>query len=263
MELSIIVPSFKQANTVCDDLVNLTNLLHAIGKTFEIILVVDGDIDATADTVRNNPNLSHVKVITLPDNEGKGAALRQGLLLAEGKIIGFLDAGGDIDMSCLPVMIDLMEFTRADIVIGSKRHELSQVSYPPIRRFYSTGYQILNRLLFRLNVMDTQVGVKIFRKKPLQAILPHVTIKRFAFDLEFLVIASLLGYRKIVESPVKITHKFQSTVSMRIVLETFYDTIGLFFRVRQKKIIQPSQGISISFTPIPENHKKPVAQQVK
>lgn len=263
MELSIVVPSFRQANTVCEDLANLTNLLHAIGKTFEIILVVDGDIDATADTVRNDAGLSHVKVITLPENKGKGAALRIGLSIAEGDIIGFLDAGGDIDISCLPVMIDLMEFTRADIIIGSKRHRLSQVSYPPLRRIYSTGYQILNRLLFRLNITDTQVGVKIFRKNPLQAILPHLTIERFAFDLEFLVIAALLGYKKIVESPVKITHTFQSTISTRIVLETFYDTLGLFFRVRQKKIIQPSQAVSISFTPIPKSNQHPVPQRAK
>lgn len=263
MELSIIVPSFKQANTVCDDLLRLTNLLHLIGKTFEIILVVDGDIDATAKTVRSNVALSHIRVIVLPDNEGKGAALRLGLSLAEGKIIGFLDAGGDIDISCLPIMIDLMEFSQADIVIGSKRHALSQVSYPIIRRFYSTGYQILNRILFRLNLTDTQVGLKIFRRKPLQAILPHITIKRFAFDLELLVVASVLGYKKIVESPIKITHKFQSTVSMRVVFETLFDTLGLFFRVRQKKIIQPSQGISISFVPMPESHKNPVPQRVE
>ena len=108
MELSIIIPSFRQADTICDDLTALTHLLHTIGKTFEIILVVDGDIDATAETVRNTSNLSHIRIITLADNEGKGAALRLGLSAAEGNIIGFLDAGGDIDISCLPVMIYLM-----------------------------------------------------------------------------------------------------------------------------------------------------------
>ncbi len=262
MEISIIVPAFRQVRTICDDLIVLTNLLHSMGRTFEIILVIDGDTDNTRRAVRKNPALSHVNIAVLPHNQGKGAALKHGLSLARGSIIGFLDAGGDIDVSCLPVMVDLMEFSQADIVIGSKRHNLSQVSYPLIRRFYSTGYQLLNRILFHLNIRDTQVGLKIFRRHALQEILPHITIKRFAFDLEMLVVASALGYRNIIEAPVRITHTFQSTVNFRVVFETLLDTLALFSRAKQRRIIKPSRGISISFLPMPEQRSR-IIQKAK
>lgn len=261
--LTIVVPSFKQANTISHDLLELSDLLASMGKEYEIILVVDGDVDNTVATVESNSLLSHVRVFQLQDNKGKGAALRYGLSQAQGDIAGFLDAGGDIDLSCLPVMIDLMEFSQADIVIGSKRHLLSQVSYPLLRRLYSVGYQTLNRFLFHMNIRDTQVGLKIFRKQPLQEILPYLTIKKFAFDLELLVIASMLGYRNIVEAPIRINHRFQSTINLHVVFETLFDTLGLFARMKRKKIIKPSQGVSISFAPTQEHHKNRAHQNVR
>lgn len=246
MELSLIVPSFKQAATIRDDLRNITTTLESISNAYEIILVVDGNIDHTVEAVRTDPGLSHIIVRELTQNRGKGAALRDGLAQARGNIIGFIDAGNDIEISSLPLMLDMMKFSNADIVIGSKRHVLSKVSYPPIRRIYSSGYQLLNRILFRLHVKDTQVGLKIFRCEVIHTILPHITIDRFAFDLELLVIATLLGYKKIIESPISITHKFQSTISIKTVFETLIDTLGLYRKIRNKKIVPLSPGIEIT-----------------
>ncbi len=235
MELSLVVPSFRQATTICNDLRNITATLESIGISYELLLVVDGNIDYTVQRVQQDPMLSHVSTYELTENQGKGAALQYGFSKASGEIIGFMDAGGDIDISCLPLMLDMMKFSHADIVIGSKRHELSKVSYPPIRRFYSIGYQLLNSILFQLHVKDTQVGLKIFRREVIQTILPHITIDRFAIDLELLVIATLLGYANIIESPVRITYKFQSTVSIKTVFEMLADTLRLYGKIREKK----------------------------
>ncbi len=249
MELSLVVPSFRQAATICDDLRNITAALEKLSPSYELILVVDGNIDDTVQAVQQDPALSHVAIYELKHNQGKGAALKHGLSHAHGEIIGFLDAGGDIEISCLPLMIDTMKFSNADIVIGSKRHALSKVSYPLIRRFYSTGYQILNRILFRLRIKDTQVGIKIFRRSVIQTILPHVTINRFAVDLELLVVASILGYKNIIESPISITHKFQSTVHIKTVFEMLADTLKVYGKMRRKKIVRLSQGIEITRVP--------------
>lgn len=246
MDISLVIPSFKQAKTICNDLRNITAILENLSKTYEVILVVDGNIDTTIETVQQDSTLNHVTVCELPYNQGKGAALKHGITQATGEIIGFIDAGSDIDASSLPLMLNMMKFSDADIVIGSKRHILSKVSYPFIRRIYSTGYQILNRALFHLHIKDTQVGLKIFQREVIQTILPHITINRFAFDLELLVIASLLGYKNIIEAPISITHKFQSTISLKTVWETLLDTIGLYRKTRKKKIVPLSSGIEIT-----------------
>lgn len=246
MDLSLVVPSFKQAPTIRGDLRRLTDILNASHMTYEIILVIDGNIDGTATLVQQEQNLEHVRVEVLSRNHGKGFALKHGLSLASGALIGFIDAGGDIDYDCLLIMIELMNFSKADIVIGSKRHPLSVIEYPIIRRIYSLAYQIINRILFRLHVRDTQVGVKLFRKEVITTILPHIQIDRFAIDLELLVLARLFQYRHIVESPVRIRRAFRSTINMAAALETLHDTIRLYFRERKITSIKPSSGIAIS-----------------
>lgn len=249
MDLSIVVPSFKQAQTIQGDLYALSQTLQGLPLSHEIIVVVDGNIDNTVQQIQNDVRLSHIIVEELEKNEGKGAALKHGLSMAQGDIVGFIDAGGDIGLLSLPIMLDIMKFSHADIVIGSKRHPLSRVSYPFIRKIYSTGYQIINWFLFRLRVRDTQVGLKLFRREVIKTILPHVTIKRFAFDLELLVVARLLGYNNIIESPISIQHTFKSTINTRVVMETLIDTIKLYRKMKGKIIVPLSPAIEVTHVP--------------
>ncbi len=119
-----------------------------------------------------------------------------------------------------------------DIIIGSKRHPDSSVHYPPLRRLYSWGYQRLIHLLFRLNVKDTQVGIKLVDRRVIADVLPLLRESRFALDLELIVLARRLGYTRIVEAPVRIEERFGSTISLKAVWLLLVDTLGLFFRYR-------------------------------
>jgi len=115
-----------------------------------------------------------------------------------------------------------------DVVLGSKRHRASQVVYPPARRLYSWGYQQMVRLLFRLDVRDTQAGIKLVRRDVLVDVLPSMVEQGFAFDLELLVVARLFGYRHLVEAPVRIGRRFTSTVSPKVVAEMLRDTLAIW-----------------------------------
>jgi hypothetical protein len=120
----------------------------------------------------------------------------------------------------------------SDVVIGSKRHPQSQVEYPKFRRFQSAIYQLVVRLLFNLNVRDTQTGLKLFRRQVLHEALPLLAIKKFAFDLELLVVAHQLGYRKILEAPISLDYQFESTVNLRAAWRVLWDTAAIFYRLR-------------------------------
>ncbi len=119
-----------------------------------------------------------------------------------------------------------------DIILGSKRHPLSEVEYPFLRRVYSWGYQQVVRLGFRLNIRDTQTGIKLVRRDVLSAVLPRMLEKRFAFDLELFVIARRLGYRRFLEAPIRLRHQFTSTVSWRSVYRSLLDTMAIWYRLR-------------------------------
>ena len=119
-----------------------------------------------------------------------------------------------------------------DIILGSKRHPLSEVEYPFLRRVYSWGYQQVVRLGFRLNIRDTQTGIKLVRRDVLSAVLPRMLEKRFAFDLELFVIARRLGYKRFLEAPIRLRHQFTSTVSWRSVYRSLLDTMAIWYRLR-------------------------------
>jgi hypothetical protein len=90
----------------------------------------------------------------------------------------------------------------------------------------------LVRLLFNLDVRDTQTGLKLFRRQVLRDTLPLLAIKRFAFDLELLVVAQQLGYRKILEAPISLDYQFESTVNLRSAWMVLWDTAAIFYRLR-------------------------------
>ena len=90
------------------------------------------------------------------------------------------------------------------------------------------------RLLFRINVKDTQAGLKIFRKKVLAAILPRLIIKRYAFDLEMLVVARHLGFKRIYEAPIKLKYGLGDLAhasTMNAIWHILIDTAAIFYRL--------------------------------
>jgi hypothetical protein len=138
----------------------------------------------------------------------------------------------ELDPANIRGFIEMMKASDCDAVIGSKRHPDSKVVYPNSRRFQSAIYQALVRLLFGLNVRDTQTGLKLFRRQVLHEVMPLLAIKRFAFDLELLVVARQLGYTKIVEAPIRLDYKFESTVNLGSAWRVLWDTAAIFYRLR-------------------------------
>lgn len=227
--LSVIVPTYRDGPRVHRNLCTLDHALSAITEPYEIIVVSDGNVDNTTDEARRL-DAPHIRVYHYARNMGKGFALRYGVLRSRGEIITFIDGDGDIDPAQIAIYLDLMRQTGADIVIGSKRHPASRVVYPPLRRLYSATYQALLHALFDLQVRDTQVGLKLFRREVLAVVLPRIVVKRYAFDLELLVVAHHLGFSHMVEAPVHIGQRFSSTINRRAIMSILLETAAIFYR---------------------------------
>lgn len=233
---SLIIPVYKQENIIKRDIEQVLHVLDANARNFEIIPVIDGELDnslAEAKKVKD----PRVKPVSYRNNRGKGYAVRYGFSHARGQIIGFKDAGPDLKVAALPLMLAQFEFQQADVIVGSKRHKDSKVEYPPIRRILSWGYQKFTKILFGLDVTDTQVGMKIYKRNVLEDVLPRLLVKKFAFDIEMLAVAYRLGYRKIFEAPVEIDF-FSTTSSISwkrvspVVFNMLKDTLAVFYRLQ-------------------------------
>jgi glycosyltransferase involved in cell wall biosynthesis len=230
-KLSVVIPAYREGQRIHDNLKRLLAELDLIGQEYEVILVSDGNTDDTAsEACRVGSN--RVTVLAYAVNMGKGFALKHGVQQARGELVTFIDADMELDPSAIRKFIAVMLSNRSDVVIGSKLHPDSEVHYPGLRRLQSQCYRALVRLLFSLSVRDTQTGLKLFRRQVLLDVVPLLAVKRFAFDLELLVVAHHLGYHRVDEAPIRLDYKFQSTITPRAVFNILWDTAAIFYRLR-------------------------------
>ena len=238
--VSVIIPAYKAEKFIKKNILHIKDVLDQTRYRYEIICVVDGQMDNTfkeAQKVeRQFPNT--VKVIGYLTNMGKGHAVRYGMARAKGEMVGFIDAGGDLDPNGISMLLEHFEWYDADVMIGSKRHPASKVEYPWQRKVFSITYQIIVRLLFGLNVKDTQVGIKFFKREVLEKVLPRLVVKAFAFDIEVLTVAKYLGYKRIYEAPIELSMKFGDGVStiassgfIKTSFSMLWDTVAVFYRL--------------------------------
>ena len=239
LDVTIVVPYYNPGPRLRTTVEHMVRVLDSSEMTFEIIAVSDGSTDGSHFTLEGFSE-SVVRRVELDRNVGKGHALRAGLGMGRGRYLGFIDADGDISPELLAPFVSIMQTDRPDIIIGSKRHPESSVHYPPLRRLYSWGYQQLIHLLFRLDVKDTQVGIKLVDRAVISDVLPLLRESRFALDLELLVLARRLGYVRIVEAPVRIEERFGSTISLTAVWLLLVDTLALFVRFSVRKEYDPA-----------------------
>jgi glycosyltransferase involved in cell wall biosynthesis len=231
LDVTVVMPYYNPGDLLRATVERTVEVLRASGASFEIVTVSDGSTDgseATLDEIA--PDV--VTRVVLPSRGGKGQAVRAGLERGRGRYLGFIDADGDVPPELLGAFVDVVRNEQPDVVLGSKRHPDSQVVYPPARRLYSWGYQQLVRLLFHLDVRDTQAGIKLVRRDVLIDVLPSMVVQGYAFDLELLVLARFHGYRHLVEAPVTIGRRFTSTVSSQAVREMLRDTMAIWWRLR-------------------------------
>lgn len=232
--LSVIVPAYKQEKTILKDIKNITKTLNKVKHKYELIIVVDGLVDNTYEKVYNLKS-KKIKVLAYPKNEGKGHAIRYGMMHAKGDVIGFMDAGMDIHPTGFNMLLNHMEWYDADAIVGSKLHPVSRVDYPFYRTVLSWGYRFLTRLLFGFKIRDTQVGLKFFKRKVIRDVLPRLLVKHYAFDIEILAVAYRLGYVRIFEAPIRINFNKNSIVS-KTLWKTIYlmvwDTFAVFYRLK-------------------------------
>ncbi len=233
--LSLIVPVYKQEKVIAKNLRSILGELEKLSMDYELIVVVDGEVDRSRKEAAKVKS-PHLLVTGYKTNHGKGYAVRFGMAKSHGDIIGFIDAGGDIKEEGLSMMLEHFRWYNADIIVGSKRHPVSKVQYPWPRKILSWGYQTLVRVLFGLNVRDSQVGLKLYRRVVLEDVFPRLLVKQFAFDIEILAVAHRLGYTRIYEAPVELTLQGASSITSqnfwRIVINVLWETLAVFYRLR-------------------------------
>lgn len=233
IKLSVIIPAYKEEKNIGLTIKNVAEELKKLSFASEVIIVIDGSPDKTEAIATEAAKFyPFVKVRSYTPNRGKGYALTYGVRRAQGELVTLFDAGGDYHPDHIERYVKLLEAFDADMVVGSKLHPASNINYPLKRRIMSRIYRTVNRLLFNIDVKDTQTGLKLAKAKVLDEILPRVVVKQYAFDLELLVLAKKLGYRRIFEAPVNLDFNTITTgVKLKTIWRIILDTLGIWYRL--------------------------------
>ena len=234
VQLSIVVPVYNQERNVSASLARIKQVLDSTGQSFEIVVVNDGSRDGTLNVLRQEVKAdSRIRVITYSQNMGKGHAVKTGIVESHGDTVLFTD--GDLDIS--PHMLDeyIRQLESCDLVIASKRHPLSKYSAPASRKFLSRAFNALVRILTGIRMKDTQSGLKAGNGPALRTIFKLMLVKRYAFDVEMLTIASLLKMH-IRELPIEIN--LDRRFKTKDVARMFVDVLAISYRYRIKRWYQ-------------------------
>ena len=184
MQLSVIIPVYNEAQTL--DLIMAA--VAAVPVEKEIILVDDGSTDGSREKLQQFENLDRIRVLYHDRNQGKGAAIRTGLAVAEGDLVIIQDADLEYDPREIPLLMQPILAGRADVVYGSRF-----MGAGPHRVLYFWHYlgnqliTLLSNMLTNLNLTDMETGYKLFRREVIQSI----TIEESRFGLEPEITAKL------------------------------------------------------------------------
>lgn len=199
-DLTLLVPCYREGARV-DRLVDAWRRWQCVHTSVasELVCVDDGSPDDTRARLEAH---SDVRVVALPENRGKGAALRAGLTAARGTIVLFFDADLAVDLSHVTPALAAME-AGADLAIGSRAHPSAHVARRQgwLRRTLGVGYRRLAVRRLGLGVRDVTCGFKALRRERVGPLLAATGSHRWGLDAELLYLARAADLR-IDEFPV-------------------------------------------------------------
>ena len=239
--LSVVIPAYNEEKVIYKNLLEVVKVISEYTDDFELVPVNDGSSDNTeAEIIRAseaNASLGKIHMVSYTPNRGKGGAVKAGVEVAIGDVIGFLDADLDISPDHITKYLQNMEQTGCDIVIGSKMHKDSKLEYPFARKVFSWCYFIMLKVLFGLSVKDTQTGVKLYRADLIKEIAPKLRVKGFAFDIEILALASR---KKAVINSMPVTIEFSrgesfGRIHFKDIWKMFTDTWKIWWNLRIRR----------------------------
>lgn len=181
---------------------------------YEIIFSNDGSTDG-CDKAVEALMLPRVRVIGYAQNRGKGYAVRQAMLAADGDIVMFTDADLAYGLDVVKKVYDtFIEKPESDMVIGSRNLSADGYEgYTPLRKLMSKTYIKVLCIAGGFKLSDSQCGCKAFTRDAVKRIFPRCEVDRFAFDFECILWA--VKYNMIItEIPVKIINHRESKVSI-------------------------------------------------
>lgn len=211
IKLSIIVPVYNEESGIEETLKKITDFLKRKNYDWEVIVVDDGSRDKTGDVVKSL-NLEGVRLEKLPQNQGKGAAIRRGVAIAGGDYIIFTDADLSVPIEFTDKLMNKLQ-AGFKVVVGSRRTKGARIIKHQnfVRENLGRVFTFLSQVVTGTRVSDFTCGFKGFETKTAKKIFLKSLINRWVFDSEVIFLAKKFKYG-IAEVPVEWINREDSRI---------------------------------------------------
>ncbi len=235
-EYSIVIPCFNERQRLPGTLDSIKAYLAERGVQAEVIVADNGSTDGTGDWARGQAKaMPYLRVIDCRTNQGKGFAVREGMLAASGRYRIFMDADSATPIEEADRFWALMKEGRADVVIGSRKIGGAKIeaAQSGARRMAGDLFGLCSRLLVLTGIADTQCGFKAVTAVAAEQVFRPMTGFTAIFDVEMLVLAVKSGLR-VAEVPVRWTHDEDSRITYNFArtLRIFMELLAIKWRQR-------------------------------
>lgn len=239
--LSVAISAYNEEKRIGPSLRRIVGYLQQQPYEWEIVVNDDGSRDRTVEVVRQFGD-SHIRLVSSPVNQGKGAGIKRAVLNSNGSRILFTDADLSTPIEEVQKLLDRID-EGCDIAIGCRvQPDGSDMreSQPMYRRALGQFFHLLVWLLVLRGIKDTQSGFKCFKKEVAHHLFAEQVLHSIIFDVEILYLARRYGYR-IAEVPVQWTNVGGSRmrVTARHALTVLCDIIRVPLLHRSKTATSP------------------------
>jgi dolichyl-phosphate beta-glucosyltransferase len=238
-ELTIVIPCYNEAGR----LGGIFDLIHShLDLSWEWLFVNDGSKDGTDRIIRKFAGLDpqKIRLLSLPENSGKGRAVREGIMKAKAPLLGYVDA----DLSASPLLfsrfLDSPELLAGrEIIVGIRKNSKDcHVKRHFYRHVLGRFYKIYASFLTGLRIYDTQCGFKLLAAGPAREIASAMVVDGYSFDVELLLRASHLGLR-LREAPIPWEEKKGNKIRPHHLVEMALDVHRIWWRLNVLHKYQP------------------------
>ena len=239
-DLSIILACYNEMEILYQSVDKIVNALDNLKLNYEIIMIDDCSKDGTREELTKiEKKYPKVKTYLHEKNLGRGGTVTQGLQIAKGNVVGYLD----IDLETPEWYIApayLLIKQGADFVLGYRIHKFELRIF--IRTILSRGYNFLTRTLLKIPFKDTEAGFKFFKKEKIMPILKQTKDNGWFWDTE-ITARAYYSNLKIKPLPTLFIRKPYKTSTVNI----FRDSLEYFrkllkFRRESKELIRNIQN---------------------
>ena len=230
VDVSLIIPSYNEGYIFEGNILKIVSVLKKTKKAWEIIFVEDKGTDNTKLSIEKLvKEIPPLKAIFHKKNEGRGKTVSDGIIIAKGKICGYLDVDLEVSEKYIPLFIEEIE-DGADLVVGKRFYEGGLKN---LTRFVlSKVYALAVKSILKLPIDDTEAGYKFFNRKKILPLLSVVKSKHWFWDTEVCAIASLKNLR-IEQIPVLFKRRRDKKSTVKLLPDTI-DYIKSLFRLKKE-----------------------------